>query len=379
MAVFRSLLIALLALPLLGYAGSAFAQSATPIVVSSCGSQTLTASRNASPSVDTTGKLCTSSTGGGGGAVTIASGGVASGAYSAGSISNGADVVEGTITTGHGCLIAGYTVIGCLGQIDDDIKGPIAAGSNVIGGVTLASGALAAGSVSAGAYVSGSILSGAYASGSISSGADVTEGTTSPTVTCSTTWTVNGCLSQLHTDATSAIPAGANVIGVTGVAQASTTSGQSGELIQGAVTTANPADTTAQTSPLSLTITGALRTVQAPGTMETCSSGNVANSAVACTLAQSAGHTTFIAGLIMSSNGATAALGVTCTLTSVITGTMSFSYVYPAIATVTNQPTIIQFNPPIPASAAATTIVGSCPASGTGGTIASLSMWGFQQ
>jgi hypothetical protein len=83
--------------------------------------------------------------GGGGGAVTIASGAVASGAYAsgsiasgayasgafasgafaAGSIANGANVVEGTITTAHSCLVAGYTIIGCLGQIDDDIKGPI--------------------------------------------------------------------------------------------------------------------------------------------------------------------------------------------------------------------------------------------------------------
>lgn len=43
-------------------------------------------------------------------------------------------------------------------------------------------------------------------------------------------------------------------------AQGSTTSGQSGPLIQGAVTTASPAYTTAQTSPLSLTPAGALRT-----------------------------------------------------------------------------------------------------------------------
>lgn len=44
------------------------------------------------------------------------------------------------------------------------------------------------------------------------------------------------------------------------VAQASTTSGQSGPIIQGAVTTAAPTYTTAQTNPLSLTTAGALRT-----------------------------------------------------------------------------------------------------------------------
>lgn len=44
------------------------------------------------------------------------------------------------------------------------------------------------------------------------------------------------------------------------VTQGSTTSGQKGDLVQGAVTTAAPTYTTAQTSPLSLTTAGALRT-----------------------------------------------------------------------------------------------------------------------
>lgn len=44
-----------------------------------------------------------------------------------------------------------------------------------------------------------------------------------------------------------------------GVAQGSTTSGQTGTLVQGAVTTAAPTYTTGQTNPLSLTTTGALR------------------------------------------------------------------------------------------------------------------------
>lgn len=53
---------------------------------------------------------------------------------------------------------------------------------------------------------------------------------------------------------------GTNNIGVTGVAQGSTTAGEIGELVQGAVTTAAPTYTTGQTSPLSLTTVGALRT-----------------------------------------------------------------------------------------------------------------------
>ncbi len=44
-----------------------------------------------------------------------------------------------------------------------------------------------------------------------------------------------------------------------GVAQGSTTAGQTGTLVQGAVTTASPTYVTAQTSPLSLTTSGLLR------------------------------------------------------------------------------------------------------------------------
>jgi uncharacterized phage-associated protein len=57
---------------------------------------------------------------------------------------------------------------------------------------------------------------------------------------------------------TSALALDTSVNGVI-VAQASTTSGQKGPLVQGAVTTAAPTYTTAQTSPLSLTTAGALR------------------------------------------------------------------------------------------------------------------------
>jgi fibronectin-binding autotransporter adhesin len=84
------------------------------------GSPTYTTAQTSPLSLDTTGALRVNVTAGGagGGAVTVAS---------------GADVVEGTITTAHGCSVAGYTVIGCLGQIDDDVKGSIPAGTNSIG------------------------------------------------------------------------------------------------------------------------------------------------------------------------------------------------------------------------------------------------------
>lgn len=56
-----------------------------------------------------------------------------------------------------------------------------------------------------------------------------------------------------------AIPVSGTVT-ASGVAQGSTTSGQTGQLVQGAVTTADPSYTTAQTNPLSLTTAGGLRT-----------------------------------------------------------------------------------------------------------------------
>lgn len=54
----------------------------------------------------------------------------------------------------------------------------------------------------------------------------------------------------------------------TGVGQASTTSGQTGSLVQGAVTTSAPTYTTAQTNPLSLTTAGDLRVVANPGNVQ---------------------------------------------------------------------------------------------------------------
>jgi hypothetical protein len=44
-----------------------------------------------------------------------------------------------TATTAHTCSVAGFSELGCLGQIDDDVKGPIPAGTNQIGFVGLQS------------------------------------------------------------------------------------------------------------------------------------------------------------------------------------------------------------------------------------------------
>lgn len=55
--------------------------------------------------------------------------------------SAGGEII-GTTTQAHTCSTAGYTVIGCLGQLDDDMKGPITTQVSTvsIGGVGLFSG-----------------------------------------------------------------------------------------------------------------------------------------------------------------------------------------------------------------------------------------------
>jgi hypothetical protein len=68
------------------------------------------------------------------------------------------------------------------------------------------------------------------------------------------------------------------------LAQGSTTSGQSGTLMQGAVTTAAPTYTTAQTSPLSLTTAGALR-IDGSSTTQPVSGTVTSNQGTANTLA----------------------------------------------------------------------------------------------
>jgi hypothetical protein len=214
---------------------------------------------------------------------------------------------------------------------------------------------------------------------SVADGSNVTFGAKADAATCATTNTAMACFRQLHTDVTSSIPAGSAVIGVVGNSQGSTTSGQSGPLVQCAVTTANPAYTTAQTSPASCNINGALRVKQAPGTQESCASGNVAAATAACTLAASAGHTTYITGFQMTAGGSTAAALVTCTLTGTITGTKSYTFAFPAGVAVGATPLNVVFNPPLPASAANTTIVASCPSGGAGNTNATMTADGFQE
>lgn len=110
----------------------------------------------------------------------------------------------------------------------------------------------------------------------------------------------------------------------------------------------------------------------------TATSGNQANATATATLAATAGKTTYITGFEVTGAGATGALVVTVTVTNTITGTLSYTYVFVAGVTLANQPLIVEFPKAIPASAANTTIVVSCPASGTGGTNNVVNAHGYQ-
>jgi hypothetical protein len=116
----------------------------------------------------------------------------------------------------------------------------------------------------------------------------------------------------------------------------------------------------------------------ATATPITAASGNVAAATAAATLAAVAGKTTYITGFAVTGSGATAGLPVSVTVTNTITGTLTYTYAAAAGVLVANTPLIVQFPYPIPASAANTTIVVSCPTLGAGNTNNATVAYGFQ-
>lgn len=117
----------------------------------------------------------------------------------------------------------------------------------------------ASGSIASGAVASGAFASGALASGSVASGAMVDLGAQADAAWVSGSGSAISILKTISGNTGAAIPAGSALIGNVGLAQASATSGQSGPLVQCAVTTAAPTYTTAQTDPCSMTTAGGLR------------------------------------------------------------------------------------------------------------------------
>lgn len=110
----------------------------------------------------------------------------------------------------------------------------------------------------------------------------------------------------------------------------------------------------------------------------TATSGNVANATATATLAGTSGKTTYITGFQVTGSGATLGLPVIVTVTNLVSGTNS--YIYSAVAGVLleNSELVITFNPAVPASAANTSIVVSCPALGMGNTNNVVNAQGYQ-
>lgn len=179
-------------------------------------------------------------------AVSIASGQVASGAFASGSLAAGAQV---DLLTMRGTKAAGTA----------------AANSLLTGGVynatppTLTDGQQAASQMDASGNIKVNIAagasSGAVAQGSSTSGQ--TGGLTQAATTTAAPTYSNGTTNPLSTDTSGNLRV--SVSSAVGLAQGSTTSGQTGSMIMGAVTTSSPSYTTAQTSPLSLDTGGGLR------------------------------------------------------------------------------------------------------------------------
>src|SRR5262249_44570587 len=114
-----------------------------------------------------------------------------------------------------------------------------------------------------------------------------------------------------------------------GLAQGSTTSGQTGSLDMGAVTTNAPLYTNAQTSPLSLTTAGGLRvhSVGQPhpeGATPYTATATGTTGATTATLAGAASVTTYLCGFSIRANANAAATG-NATVTGVITATLNFT------------------------------------------------------
>lgn len=108
-------------------------------------------------------------------------------------------------------------------------------------------------------------------------------------------------------------------------------------------------------------------------------SGNKANASAAATLTGTSTTTVYLAGFHITASGATTGLDVIVTVTGILGGTLSYIFTFPAGALLSSPPLLVQFNPPIPASAVNTPIVVTLPAGGTGNTNAAVVASGFYQ
>lgn len=107
-------------------------------------------------------------------------------------------------------------------------------------------------------------------------------------------------------------------------------------------------------------------------------SGNVADAAAVATLAKADEEVVYITGFQVTGAGATAGANVAVTVAGIIGGTRTFIYSAAAGAAVANQPLVVTFDPPLPASGENVDIVVTCPALGTGNTHNAVTAQGFR-
>lgn len=113
------------------------------------------------------------------------------------------------------------------------------------------------------------------------------------------------------------------------------------------------------------------------GASVTGTSANVAAGAAAASLPAVANKTNYVSGFTVTASGATAGLPVTVTLAGVISGTMNFTFTFPAGVLVGASPLVVNFVHPIPGSGVNTAITVTCPSSGSGGTNSTANIWGY--
>lgn len=122
---------------------------------------------------------------------------------------------------------------------------------------------------------------------------------------------------------------------------------------------------------------GTLYPLPEGATAVTGDSGNQANAVAVATLAANPGGNTWIQGFDITASGATAGLDVTVTVAG-ITTPLHYTFTFPAGALVAAAPLSVRFPVPIKSSALSTAITVTLPASGVGGTNATVVAYGYQ-
>lgn len=109
-------------------------------------------------------------------------------------------------------------------------------------------------------------------------------------------------------------------------------------------------------------------------------SGNVAAAIATATLPASPGRMTYITGFQVTSSGATAASIVDITVGNLgvpSSTILHYELSVAGAATTTNEPLVVTFDPPLPATGLNTTISVVCPSLGAGNTNSAVNAIGY--